>query len=547
MQDDFLTDKRILPASFGPLRGADGNARITGPCGDTMEFWLHVQDGRIQQVAFTTDGCGHSITSGDAASRLAEGKTPDEAMRIEQQDVLDAVGGLPDESRHCAFLAANTLKAAVADYLRRQAPKKTPEGDEPCDTCDKGECSAKTARPGEGPDELEERQALKRRLCRIDHKIMVLSGKGGVGKSTVAVNLAVSLMLAGKRVGLLDADIHGPSVPKMLGIEDAPVQVGDGTIVPVEVGGLKVMSIGLLLRDRDDAVIWRGPMKMNVIRQFLKDVEWGDLDYLVIDSPPGTGDEPLSVCQLIDDADGAVVVTTPQDVATADVRRSINFCRALKLPVLGVIENMSGFACPKCGRVTDIFKTGGGERMAGEMGVPFLGRIPIDPAIGEACDDGRPYVHHYARTETAKAFGRIIAPILGLSLASETVTNPATETIAGKEDVMRIAIPVADGRLSTHFGHCERFCIIDVDPKTKSIVRKEEIDAPEHQPGLLPRWLAEKGVQVIIAGGMGSRAQDLFAGSKITVVVGAPAETPERLVAGYLDGTLKTGDNVCDH
>jgi Mrp family chromosome partitioning ATPase len=203
----------------------------------------------------------------------------------------------------------------------------------------------------------------------------------------------------------------------MLGLEGTRLEVEDRCMLPVPVGELKVMSIGFLLRSPDEAVIWRGPMKMGVIKQFLKDVEWGDLDFLVIDSPPGTGDEPLSVCQLVGDADGAVVVTTPQQVATADVRRSIGFCRSLNLPVLGVIENMSGFVCPKCGELTDIFASGGGERLATEMGVPFLGRIPIDPAVGAACDRGQPYVHHFAGTETAKAFARAVAPILALPAA----------------------------------------------------------------------------------------------------------------------------------
>lgn len=251
-------------------------------------------------------------------------------------------------------------------------------------------------------------------MSLIRHKIIVLSGKGGVGKSTVAVNLAVSLALAGKKTGLLDVDIHGPSVPKMLQLDAANVQASDGAIQPAETAGLKVMSIGFLLQDRDDAVIWRGPMKMGVIKQFLKDVNWGELDYLVIDSPPGTGDEPLSVCQLIKDADGGVIVTTPQDVATADVRKSIKFCNHLKLPVLGVVENMSGFVCPKCGEVTDIFKSGGGQKMAEDMNVPFLGRVPIDPAIGEACDSGKPFVSNYSKTETAHAFEKIIAPLLTL-------------------------------------------------------------------------------------------------------------------------------------
>jgi ATP-binding protein involved in chromosome partitioning len=268
---------------------------------------------------------------------------------------------------------------------------------------------------GEKRDALSDQQAVEDRLQRIRHVLIVLSGKGGVGKSTVAVNLAVALSSAGKRVGLLDVDIHGPSVPKMLDLEGAAVEVQDRSILPVKKAGLKVMSIGFLLQHSDDAVIWRGPMKMGVIRQFLSDVDWGDLDYLIVDSPPGTGDEPLSVCQLVKNPDGAVIVTTPQDVATADVRRSITFCRQLGLPVIGVIENMSGFACPRCGQVTDIFKTGGGERMAREMGVPFLGRIPIDPAIDEACDAGTPFIEDDARTETARAFERIIAPILSLS------------------------------------------------------------------------------------------------------------------------------------
>ncbi len=270
------------------------------------------------------------------------------------------------------------------------------------------------ASPGAEMEAFLNNQALQERLQKIKHKIIVLSGKGGVGKSTVAVNLAVALLAAGRRVGLLDVDIHGPSIPKMLHLENTRVEATPEAILPVEKDGLKVMSIGFLIQDPDDAVIWRGPMKMGVIEQFLKDVEWGALDYLIIDSPPGTGDEPLSVCQLVRDPDGAVIVTTPQDVATSDVRRSITFCRRLGLPVLGVVENMSGFVCPKCGAVTNIFKTGGGARMAQDMGVPFLGRIPLDRAVDEAGDAGRPFVEE-AGTETAQAFARIVAPILALS------------------------------------------------------------------------------------------------------------------------------------
>ena len=548
MADNLLTDARVLPANFGPLRDANGHARITGPCGDTMEFWLYAVDGRIQHVTFTTDGCGHSILCGAAAAQLAEGKAAAEAAAVSQADVLAAVPSVPEESRHCALLASNTLKAAVSDYRARHEPPAATTGKSgECDSCDSASCEAKTARPGERPGELEERRALQRRLCRIKHKVLVLSGKGGVGKSTVAVNLAVSLSLAGKRVGLLDVDIHGPSVPKMLRLEDTHVETNDGALVPIEIGDLKIMSIGFLLQNRDDAVIWRGPMKMGVIRQFLAEVEWGDLDYLVIDSPPGTGDEPLSVCQLIEDADGALIVTTPQDVATADVRKSISFCRALKLPVLGVVENMSGFVCPHCKKTTDIFKTGGGERMAQGMGVPFLGCIPLDAAVGASCDDGRPFVHHFARTETAKAFERIIAPILALTTAGAGEATALTPSIEKQENTMRIAIPVTDGKVCMHFGHCDTFALIDVDPKTKTITAKDVVDAPEHQPGLLPPWLAERGVHLIIAGGMGQRAQSLFTENKIKVVTGAPADPPEQVVADYLAGTLKTGANTCDH
>ncbi len=285
-----------------------------------------------------------------------------------------------------------------------------------CSTCSDSQCAAQEKRPGEPEEEFLERQALQSRMCRIKHKIMVLSGKGGVGKSTVAVNLAVALAMAGKQVGLLDIDIHGPSVPKLLHIEGAPIAGSEHSLsaVPVAFGAgmLKVMSIGFLLRGKDTAVIWRGPMKYGVIKQFLTDVEWGDLDYLVVDSPPGTGDEPLSVAQLIEKADGAVIVTTPQEVAVQDVRRCIDFCRQVDLPVLGVVENMSGFTCPKCGEHITIFGADGGRRMAEEMGVPYLGAIPIEPAVVVSGDNGTPIVQAQPHSETAKAFGRIVRSIL---------------------------------------------------------------------------------------------------------------------------------------
>jgi Mrp family chromosome partitioning ATPase len=283
-----------------------------------------------------------------------------------------------------------------------------------CQSCGKIECQAKNRRPQESQEDFQERQKLESRMCRIGRKIVVLSGKGGVGKSTVAVNLAAALADAGKRVGLLDIDIHGPSIPTMLGLEGAQVTGPEGGMIPVDAGGIKVLSIGFFLENPDHAVIWRGPMKYGVIKQFLKDADWGELDYLVIDSPPGTGDEPLSVCQLIQ-PDGAVIVSTPQKVAAVDVRKSITFCRLLEVPVLGVVENMSGFACPHCGQITSILRSGGGREISDEMGVPFLGSIPIDPALAECGDSGRIFLRQFGRSQTAKAMGEMDRAVLNLN------------------------------------------------------------------------------------------------------------------------------------
>lgn len=274
-------------------------------------------------------------------------------------------------------------------------------------------------------NQRNERAGIEEALERIGHKIVVLSGKGGVGKSTVAVNLAVSLGMAGYRVGLLDVDIHGPSVPKMLGLEGTIMVSSErGKLIPADLGGLKVMSIGFLLPGEAEAVIWRGPAKASAIRQFVGEVEWGNLDYLVVDCPPGTGDEPLTVIQTLEKIDGAVVVTTPQDVALSDVRKSISFCGQLNLPVLGVVENMSGLACPHCGETVEVFKSGGGEAMAREMRVPFLGRVPMDPTVVNAGDDGTPHAYHYENTASAKAFADIVNLIL-----EKTVTgNERKET-----------------------------------------------------------------------------------------------------------------------
>jgi len=278
-----------------------------------------------------------------------------------------------------------------------------------CSSCSRSDCPSKERRPGEDDAQFQARRELAQRMCRIPWKIVVLSGKGGVGKSTVATNLAVALQRSGHQVGLLDVDVPGPSVPKLLGIEGKAVGLENGVMAPVTADdGLRVMSIGFLLRDPDDAVIWRGPMKMGVIQQFLKDVEWGDCEWLIIDSPPGTGDEPLSICQLLPDLTGAVIVTTPQEVALVDVRKSVSFCRKLDLRIIGIVENMSGFVCPHCGEITYILKRGGGECLATDMDIPFLGRIPLDPTVAEASDAGTPFAAERAAYPAAAAFAGIV-------------------------------------------------------------------------------------------------------------------------------------------
>jgi ATP-binding protein involved in chromosome partitioning len=252
-------------------------------------------------------------------------------------------------------------------------------------------------------------------LQKIKNRLLVFSGKGGVGKSTVAANLGLALSERRNKVGLIDVDIHGPNLAKMLGVEDRHLEPSEeNRIIPARVtDNLSVVSISFFLQERDNPVIWRGPLKMKLIQQFLADVLWGELDWLVIDSPPGTGDEPLSVAQLIP-ATGAVIVTTPQEVSLMDSRKAVNFARVLKLQIYGIIENMSGLSCPHCGKAIDLFKTGGGERMARELGVPFLGSIPIDPQIVQLADDGKPFVTHSPDSPAAKAFGAIVDRVLAV-------------------------------------------------------------------------------------------------------------------------------------
>jgi len=260
----------------------------------------------------------------------------------------------------------------------------------------------------------EQEQKLRNRMSKVKHKIAVISGKGGVGKSTVAVNLAVALAMHGHtdRVGILDADIHGPSVPRMLGLTGQKLQLGPpGAFPPSGTLGIKVVSMDFLLPDENSPVIWRGPLKMAAIRQFLSDIVWGDLDILLIDLPPGTGDEPLSIAQLLPEMDGVVIVTIPSKVSQVIVKKSVTFAQQLRMPVIGVIENMSSFVCPHCGKKSDIFESGGGRKIAEELNIPFLGDIPIDQRICEDADRGEPFIVEHPNSAASKSFMEIVNKI----------------------------------------------------------------------------------------------------------------------------------------
>ncbi|HNX52626.1 MAG TPA: P-loop NTPase [Pontiellaceae bacterium] len=386
-----------LPGVFGPLKGANGNARITGPCGDTMEFWVKIQDERILRCTFTTDGCSDSVACGTAACTLASGAPESVAFSLEPADVLALIPGLAEESKHCALLAITTLRAAISDYRKNHCPP------EACSSCEK-KCSSRK-------ETTSPVQTAPNGLSRVKHKIVVLSGKGGVGKSTVAAHLALSLSAKGFNVGLLDADLHGPSIPTLFNLSGTHAEMFGDTIEPVRAGGVKLMSTGFMLEHPDQAVIARGPMKIKIIEQMLKEVNWGDLDYLITDCPPGTGDEPLSVCQLIGSPDGAVIVTTPQEIAAADVRKSVQFCRKIDLPILGILENMSGYTCPKCGETVHLFGKDGGFKTAEKYNIAFLGRIPIDPNVGICGDAGQSFLQKHSGSAAAQAFETAVEQI----------------------------------------------------------------------------------------------------------------------------------------
>ena len=366
---------------------------------------------------------------------------------------------------------------------------------------------------------------LREQLSKIKHKILVMSGKGGVGKSTVAVNIAVGLSLQDFMVGLLDVDLHGPNVPKMLGARDLKLsRRPDGKLGAIKYSpNLKFLSIEPLLPSEDTAVIWRGPIKHSAIRQFIGDIDWGELDYLVIDSPPGTGDEPLTVAKTIPDA-YALIVTTPQEVSLIDVKKAITFCQKIKLRILGIVENMSGFICPHCGKPVDIFKKGGGQKLADELGIRFLGRIPVDPRIVDTGDAGKPLIAAYPESVTAKAFEELVRNII---VATEEMKKDILE-----ERFMRIAIPISTpSKIETDPEKFELFALYDVE--NNKILVKDVVKKAENQ-GLID-FLKEQVVTHVLLFDPPKELADFLSQNEIKVLVtDTSTETPDNLIEEYL-------------
>ncbi len=366
---------------------------------------------------------------------------------------------------------------------------------------------------------------VQTQLSKIKHKIMVMSGKGGVGKSTVAVNIAVGLSLQDFMVGLLDVDLHGPSIPKMLGARDLKLtRRPDGRLGAIKYSpNLKFLSIEPLLPSEDSAVIWRGPIKISAIRQFIGDIDWGELDYLVIDAPPGTGDEPLTIAKTIPDA-YALIVTTPQEVSLIDVKKSIRFCQKVKLRILGLVENMSGFICPHCGKAIDLFKRGGGQKLAEELGVRFLGKIPVDPRIVDTGDRGKPIVGAYPESITAQAFDDLIRNII-------TATEEMKKEIL-EEKFMRVSIPISTPqKVERDISKFDLFAIYDIE--NNKILVKDVIKKSPTQS--LLDFLQEQVVTHLILPIPSEELEKELVSQGLRISIEEGESNPDNLIKGFLE------------
>jgi len=381
---------------------------------------------------------------------------------------------------------------------------------------------------------IDEEQLLKPVLTHIKQKLMILSGKGGVGKSTIAACMAIALAQKGYKVGLLDIDLHGPSIPHLLNITDVLNISPEQKVLPKEImPNLEVVSMECFMADKDQAVIWRGPLKHTAIRQFISDVQWGVLDYLVVDSPPGTGDEPLSIAQLIPEAK-AIIVATPQEVALADVRKSITFCREVDMDIAGIIENMSGFICPHCGKEVDIFKTGGAERTALASHVEFLGRLPFDLGVVEAGDEGK-LVKYMENQDNFynKVFSQI-ADRLIQRLEQMEVKPVSLDEIRVKNSY-KIAIPLKEEKPAPFLTTCDEMAMVHI--KDGQIKKVERI-TPSEQGPLRPKVFVDLGADLVMTKAMKEKAKYVFYKNKVGVVLDIPDASPEELVQKFIKGEL---------
>lgn len=416
-------------------------------------------------------------------------------------------------------------------------------------------CSTGSCGMNQNPEQIARQRQVQEALNGIKHKIVVLSGKGGVGKSTVAACIATKLAVEGHRVGILDVDIHGPSIPRIFGVKKhRPGMTEKEKMIPVPVtDNLKLMSVGFLLPHDKEALIWRGPLKIGLIEQFFSDVDWGKLDYLVVDCPPGTGDEPLSILQMIPDARG-IIVTTPQGMAVEDVQKSITFCKKMNMDLVGIVENMSTFQCPHCGEAIEIFPGKGGELMAKDAGVPLLAKLPLNHKLLKASDNGK----LMQGFKEMSPFDPIVEALSGLeekqpatkevdTMAASVPAAPAS--VPRKDDrIQTIAVPVDEnGILDAHFGHASAFAFFVLDTKKNVVVENKTLAPPAHEPGVIPTWIAAQGTHVLLTGGLGESARKILVDKGVDVIVGVASDNAEKVAKDFLNDTLNIAGNQCNH
>lgn len=413
-------------------------------------------------------------------------------------------------------------------------------------------CSTGSCGMNQDPEQLARQRQVEKALSGIKHKIVVLSGKGGVGKSTVASSIATKLAVEGHRVGILDVDIHGPSIPRIFGVKDQrPGMTDEEKMIPVPMtDNLKLMSVGFLLPHDKEALIWRGPLKIGLIEQFFSDVDWGELDYLVVDCPPGTGDEPLSILQMIPDARG-IIVTTPQGLAVEDVQKSITFCKKMNLDLLGIVENMSTFQCPHCGEAIEVFPGKGGELMAKDAGVPLLAKLPLNHGLMKASDDGK-LMQSFKEMSAFDPIVKVLSELKEKQPGKKETDSMGAAAAAGshrKDDrIQTIAMPVnADNVLDAHFGHASGFAFFVVDTQKKIVVEDKTLTPPAHEPGVIPTWIAAQGTHVLLTGGLGESARKILVDKGVDVVIGVAPDGAQKIAKDYLNDTLNIAGNQCNH